>query len=144
MLPNKQSDSLVSRPEDHPEPLKCLLKRHRGNALGQIVRVGYDLLFRRERQVVLHGKPQSLGLGSRDPGPDVSFNDGKERFRKPQFSPDRYTGKSMMNIVRTGPADIVQEPAQTDQFPVNLDPLHLPGKCNGSAGNRLAVRDHPR
>jgi hypothetical protein len=74
----------------------------------------------------------------------VSLNDGKERLRKPQIFSDCYAGKSMMNIVRTGPSNIMKKPALPYQLPVNVDLLHLRGKRDSSAGNRPAMRDHPR
>ena len=130
MLPEEQPDPFMSRPEDLAEPIHGLLERHGFGTFREVVRIGHDLFFGRKRKKIPAGQTQALSFSGRDPGPNMALNDGEQCFGKPELSPDRYADKSMLNIVRTGPADIVEEPAQPHQFTVNADLLHFFGKCN--------------
>ena len=71
----------------------------------------------------------------------MSFDDPHELLGKTELPRNFDPGNGMVNAMRPGPADVMEQAALSDQFPIkyNSDPL---GKGNRYRGNGKTVRNH--
>jgi len=122
MLFYEKLDPFVVRTENSLEPLKRFMKQHLASTARQIVGIGNDLLFRGQGYIFLAGKSKPRGLGSGNARSNMAFNDQHDGVRKTEALRDLYACYGMFDTMRPGPADIMEQSPEADQFPVNRPP----------------------
>jgi hypothetical protein len=138
MLLYEQLDTFMIGSKDFLEPVERFIKRNLPHATDQIISVRYDLLFRRERNIVLPWQPELHGLRFCDAGADVPFNNVDKLLREAQFLRDLDTCQGMFDSVRTGPANVMEQPALLHEFTIEGDGC-TPCKGQGQLGDYDAV-----
>ncbi len=108
VLLNKQLDTFMIRAKHFFEPVQCLIEWHLPHAVGQIVGVGDDLLFRAEGQIILFRKSEPLCLRRGNTCTDMTFDDIDELAGKTELTPYLGPGDRVPYPVRPRPADVMK------------------------------------
>jgi hypothetical protein len=107
--------------ENSFESFERFIKRHLAGATHQIISIGNDLFFRSKRYIFLVRKSKPAGFDCGNSCPDMAFNDQLELSRKTDLLCDLNACHRMLNAMRFGPADVMEQSALSDQFTVKAN-----------------------
>ena len=138
MLLYEQLDTFMIGSKDFLEPVERFIKRNLPHTTDQIIGVRYDLFFRCERNIVLPWQPELRGLCFRDAGANMPFNNVYKLLREAQFLRDLDTCQGMFDSVRTGPANVMEQPALLHELRIESDGCTL-CKGQGQLGDHDAM-----